>query len=232
MKRTDVYLCKSLGPKITRIIFIFRIFDQTQEFASAASSTSHTTATSFSRHFYRNYRNDYFSNGAILNSLFRPYTENAVYLPYSSHYYQCHHGSLYHRRLFSTSTARHFAEKDEAKSKVERTLALLKEELELREKENKELQAVKDAASILKKKSLWQKFIDECKHYYHGFKLLGVDFKVSARLLWQVLRGHTLSRKERRQVINFYKILHLKCFIYIYFSLSGRYRTYFVSFRF
>lgn len=48
------------------------------------------------------------------------------------------------------------------------------------------------------KKSLKQKVIDEIVHYYHGFRLLGIDVKISAGLLWRVLRGKTLTRREYR----------------------------------
>lgn len=48
------------------------------------------------------------------------------------------------------------------------------------------------------KKSLQQKVIDEIVHYYHGFRLLGIDVKISAGLLWRVLKGKTLTRREHR----------------------------------
>lgn len=52
------------------------------------------------------------------------------------------------------------------------------------------------------KKSLGQRIVDELKHYYHGFRLLWIDTKIAARMLWQILHGNTLSRRERRQVLN------------------------------
>lgn len=48
--------------------------------------------------------------------------------------------------------------------------------------------------------TLWQRVVKECKHYYHGFKLLYFETKIASRLLGQVLRGHTLTRRERKQV--------------------------------
>nr|XP_033806884.1 mitochondrial proton/calcium exchanger protein isoform X2 [Geotrypetes seraphini]XP_033806893.1 mitochondrial proton/calcium exchanger protein isoform X2 [Geotrypetes seraphini] len=51
------------------------------------------------------------------------------------------------------------------------------------------------------KKSLGQKVMDELKHYYHGFRLLWIDTKIAARMLWQILNGHNLSRRERRQFL-------------------------------
>jgi len=51
------------------------------------------------------------------------------------------------------------------------------------------------------KKSIWQRFVDECKHYYSGFKLLFLDVKVSSKIIWKVLHGKTLSRRENRQLV-------------------------------
>ncbi len=48
--------------------------------------------------------------------------------------------------------------------------------------------------------TLWQRIVKECKHYYHGFKLLYFETKIAYRLLKQVLNGHTLTRRERKQV--------------------------------
>ncbi|NXC16656.1 LETM1 protein, partial [Corythaeola cristata] len=50
------------------------------------------------------------------------------------------------------------------------------------------------------KKSIGQRVVDELKHYYHGFRLLWIDTKIAARMLWRILHGNTLSRRERRQV--------------------------------
>lgn len=55
-------------------------------------------------------------------------------------------------------------------------------------------------AQVVVKKSLGQKVLDELKHYYHGFRLLWIDTKIAARMLWRILNGHTLTRRERRQV--------------------------------
>lgn len=53
---------------------------------------------------------------------------------------------------------------------------------------------------VAKRKSLWQRIVHELKHYYNGFKLLFIETKIAFRLLRQVLNGHTLTRRERRQV--------------------------------
>ncbi|CAO2640271.1 Mitochondrial proton/calcium exchanger protein [Lemmus lemmus] len=54
---------------------------------------------------------------------------------------------------------------------------------------------------VVVKKSLGQKILDELKHYYHGFRLLWIDTKIAARMLWRILNGHTLTRRERRQFL-------------------------------
>ncbi|KAM9086673.1 mitochondrial proton/calcium exchanger protein isoform 1-T1 [Megaptera novaeangliae] len=51
------------------------------------------------------------------------------------------------------------------------------------------------------RKSLGQRVLDELKHYYHGFRLLWIDTKIAARMLWRILHGHSLTRRERRQFL-------------------------------
>ncbi|XP_040275157.1 mitochondrial proton/calcium exchanger protein isoform X1 [Bufo bufo] len=51
------------------------------------------------------------------------------------------------------------------------------------------------------KRSIRQWVIDELKHYYHGFRLLWIDTKIAARMLWTILNGNPLSRRERRQFL-------------------------------
>ena len=51
------------------------------------------------------------------------------------------------------------------------------------------------------KKSLWVRFKNEVKHYVSGFKLLYLDVKVSSKIIWKVLNGKTLSRRENRQLV-------------------------------
>ncbi|XP_055676275.1 LETM1 domain-containing protein LETM2, mitochondrial isoform X1 [Falco peregrinus] len=51
------------------------------------------------------------------------------------------------------------------------------------------------------KKSLRQKVVDELKHYYNGFHLLWIDTKVAARMVWRLLHGQVLTRRERRRLM-------------------------------
>lgn len=50
------------------------------------------------------------------------------------------------------------------------------------------------------KKSLYQRVVDELKHYYNGFRLLGIDIKIAGRMVWRLLHGQLLTRRERRRV--------------------------------
>ncbi|KAM8974829.1 LETM1 domain-containing protein LETM2, mitochondrial isoform 2-T2 [Pelodytes ibericus] len=51
------------------------------------------------------------------------------------------------------------------------------------------------------RKSLSQKVMDELKHFYHGFRLLWIDTTVAARMVWRLLHGQVLSRRERRRLM-------------------------------
>ncbi|KFP11232.1 hypothetical protein Z169_11527, partial [Egretta garzetta] len=51
------------------------------------------------------------------------------------------------------------------------------------------------------KKPLRQKIVDELKHYYNGFHLLWIDTKVAARMVWRLLHGQVLTRRERRRLL-------------------------------
>ncbi|XP_075300835.1 LETM1 domain-containing protein LETM2, mitochondrial isoform X2 [Opisthocomus hoazin] len=51
------------------------------------------------------------------------------------------------------------------------------------------------------KKSLRQKAADELKHYYRGFHLLWIDTTVAARMVWRLLHGQVLTRRERRRLL-------------------------------
>ncbi|XP_042333134.1 LETM1 domain-containing protein LETM2, mitochondrial isoform X2 [Sceloporus undulatus] len=58
-----------------------------------------------------------------------------------------------------------------------------------------------DQAVQVAKKSLRQRIVDEVKHYYNGFHLLWIDTKVAARMVWRLLHGQILTRRERRRLM-------------------------------
>ncbi|KAK7904577.1 hypothetical protein WMY93_017184 [Mugilogobius chulae] len=83
-------------------------------------------------------------------------------------------------------------------SKVEKSLRTLKEKKKL-EEGGPVYSPTLDAEPV--RRTLRQRVVDEIKHYYHGFRLLWVDTTIAGRMLWTVLNGHPLSRRERRQFL-------------------------------
>jgi LETM1 and EF-hand domain-containing protein 1 len=78
-------------------------------------------------------------------------------------------------------------------SKIEETVNAVKEKAQ-KEAEGKEIAAIKPT------KTIKQKVIDEVMHYYHGFKLLGLNAKISFKLALKKIRGHDLTRREHNLV--------------------------------
>jgi len=70
-------------------------------------------------------------------------------------------------------------------------------EADKKEDDLRQLAAKADAP----KKTLWVRVVDEVKHYYSGFKLLFLDVKICSKIIWKVCRGHTLTRRENRQLV-------------------------------
>lgn len=84
-------------------------------------------------------------------------------------------------------------------SKVEKSLRSLKDKTKKKLEEGGPVYSpTLDAEPV--RRTLGQRVIDEIKHYYHGFRLLWIDTTIAGRMLWRVLNGHPLSRRERRQV--------------------------------
>ena len=83
-------------------------------------------------------------------------------------------------------------------SKVEKSLRSLKEHNKKMEDGGPVYSPSTEAGPARRTVSQW--VADEVKHYYHGFRLLWIDTTIAGRMLWRVLNGQTLSRRERRQV--------------------------------
>ena len=89
-------------------------------------------------------------------------------------------------------------------SKAEQTVNLIKEKI-LKEKESASVNTMQTAAVPVdieqqqKRPSLWDRVVKEIQHYYHGFKLLYFETKIAWSLMKKVLRGESLTRRERRQ---------------------------------
>jgi len=80
-------------------------------------------------------------------------------------------------------------------------------------------QSSDNEAVAVPKKSLWVRFVAEVKHYYHGFKLLGLDVRIASRSLWRILHGEKLLRRElnqfRRAVSDIFRLVPFSVFIII-----------------
>ena len=60
---------------------------------------------------------------------------------------------------------------------------------------------VETEAVAKQKPPLWTRIKDEAKHYWFGTKLLFTELKIATRHLSRVLQGHSLSRRERKQLV-------------------------------
>lgn len=71
------------------------------------------------------------------------------------------------------------------------------------------------------KKSLRRRIWDELVHYYHGFRLLFIDIRVSSGLAWRVLNGKTLTRREHnllvRTVGDMFRLVPFSVFVIVPF---------------
>ena len=121
------------------------------------------------------------------------------------------HNGLQFNRLFHT-TSIHL----DSKSKVEESVVVLKEKAKAKEttvpSAEPEKTFVKDPVSSAtnvekvtelkpgRLKQISNSVVAACKHYYHGFKLLYIDTKIAAKLVFQLMKGSKLTRRERRQV--------------------------------
>lgn len=89
---------------------------------------------------------------------------------------------------------------NQTKSKVEEAVQTLKTSNE--EKDKKQQIVLKSDVKVeVPKRPLTKRVWDELVHYYHGFRLLFIDIKISSKYVWTVLRGGELSRREHRQLV-------------------------------
>lgn len=100
------------------------------------------------------------------------------------------------------------------KSKVEETVESLKEQARPQTKgkpveaaassssvDSKELTKMPVKETSPPKRSIGKRIWDEIVHYYHGFRLLGIDIRLATRLVWKILHGEELSRREHKQLV-------------------------------
>lgn len=109
--------------------------------------------------------------------------------PFNSRVY-CHPQSI---RSFSTS--RYYFDKEPLKpsSKVEATVETIKKAIE------EKLKGPQTGAPP--KKPFKERFMNELKHYYHGFRLLFIETRISAYFFFKILKGDTLTRREHRLLV-------------------------------
>jgi len=90
----------------------------------------------------------------------------------------------------------------EDSSKVESTVKALKQKSGT---ENKVLTKPMSNVELVTEKQvqrgLGKRIWDELVHYYHGFRLLFIDIRVSTRLFGKILQGSQLSRREHEQLV-------------------------------
>lgn len=69
--------------------------------------------------------------------------------------------------------------------------------------------------------SAWSSVASELRHYWVGTKLLGTEVKIASRLGVRVLRGNTLSRRERKQltrtVADMFRLVPMLVFVVVPF---------------
>lgn len=72
------------------------------------------------------------------------------------------------------------------------------------------------------KPPLWDRVKHEVQHYWAGTKLLGYEVKVSTKLLFKMLRGYELSRREHNQLTrttgDMFRLVPFSAFIIIPFA--------------
>lgn len=111
-------------------------------------------------------------------------------------------------------------------SKVEETVKVLKEEKQKAKVTPDSTPSRKVHVSAVDvgtppKRSIGKRVWDEIVHYYHGFRLLFIDIKVSSRLAWKILHGDELTRREHRQLVrtvsDLFRLVPFSVFIIIPF---------------
>ncbi|CAH0399703.1 unnamed protein product [Chilo suppressalis] len=102
--------------------------------------------------------------------------------------------SLYpYIRTISTTNCNYDKEPLKPSSKVEATVETIKKGIEEKEKLPKKEEK--------KKKSLKERVMDELRHYYHGFRLLFIEIRISTSLCFRILKGESLTRREHRLLV-------------------------------
>lgn len=115
--------------------------------------------------------------------------------------------NYYTRRSIHLSTRRD----EQSSSKVEDTIKTIKNKQKEKEEEIKKenesgvaamsSQLPETPKQAVIKKPLKTRIWEEIVHYYHGFRLLFIDINICRKLLWLVLNGKTLTRRENKLLV-------------------------------
>jgi LETM1 and EF-hand domain-containing protein 1 len=104
--------------------------------------------------------------------------------------------------------------------RVQEMLRILKEDLKQQKKDDEEQLALVPTEPQVKL-PIRTRVLNELKHYYHGFRLLALEIKVSAKYAWMIFKGKTLTRLERQQLVrtlaDVFRLLPFSVFIIVPF---------------
>lgn len=138
-------------------------------------------------------------------------------LGYQRIFYQpCLLEPLAQNRYISLSCRVYDKEPLKPSSKVEETVNAIKEKKEDAKSGTGTVATVAEKKPPLLKR-IWQEFV----HYYHGFRLLFIDINISRKLIWRVMNGKSLSRREHKQLVrtvgDVFRLLPFSVFIIVPF---------------
>lgn len=89
-----------------------------------------------------------------------------------------------------------------------------------KQKDRESLPATEPPKAVAKK-SIGHRIWAELVHYYHGFRLLFIDIRVSSGLAWRILNGKTLTRRENnllvRTVGDMFRLVPFSVFVLVPF---------------
>lgn len=106
-------------------------------------------------------------------------------------------------RTMSTATdVKPKTEIDTLLEEVSSEIKPTKKEKTIEEKKTEQKsEEIKTETVTKQKPPLWTRVKDEAKHYWFGTKLLFTELRIATRHLSRVLQGHSLSRRERKQLV-------------------------------
>ncbi|ODV73685.1 Ylh47p, partial [Cyberlindnera jadinii NRRL Y-1542] len=88
--------------------------------------------------------------------------------------------------------------------------------------ETKEIKDVPQTVEKKEKPPLWDRIKHEVHHYWDGTKLLGYEVNISTKLLFKMLRGYELTRREQTQLSrttgDLFRLVPFSAFIIIPFA--------------